>query len=57
MIYTNHHEDYYFRLVSEIRLDKSFRLDLDFENMILEKAEVKREGWGFGGNVDPQLLD
>jgi len=56
MIFTNHQEEYYFFLVSEIRIEKAFRLDLVFENMILEKVEVRKEGWGFGGNIDPQLL-
>ena len=56
MIYVNHHEDYYFLLITELRIEKAYRLDLVFQNEVLEKAEIKREGWGFGPNVDPQLL-
>ena len=56
MIYVNHHEDYYFLLITELRIEKAYRLDLVFQNEVLEKAEIKREGWGFGANVDPQLL-
>ena len=56
MIFTNHKEDYYFLLFSEIRIEKAFRLDLVFEDMILEKAEIRKEGWGFVGNLDPQLF-
>ena len=47
MIYVNHHEDYYFLLITELRTEKTYRLDLVFQNKVLEKAEIKREGWGF----------
>ena len=47
MIYVNHHEDYYFLLITELRIEKAYRLDLVFQNEVLEKAEIKREGWGF----------
>lgn len=56
MIYINYQEDYFFLLITEIRIEKAYRLDLVFQNEILEKAEVKKEGWGFGASVDPQLL-
>lgn len=56
MIYINYHEDYVFFLIGEIRTQKAYRLDLVFEDNTLQKAEVKREGWGLGANVDPQLL-
>ena len=56
MIYVNHHEDYYFLLITELRTEKTYRLDLVFQNKVLEKAEIKRERWRFGANVDPQLL-
>lgn len=56
MIYINFQEDYIFLLLGEIRSNKVYRLDLVFQNEILEKAEVRKEGWGFGANIDPQLL-
>ena len=56
MIYVNHHEDYYFLLITELRINKAYRLDLVFQNEVLEKVEIKREGWGLGANLDPQLL-
>ncbi len=56
MIYVNYLEDYVFLLITEIRIEKAYRLDLVFQNDVLEKAEIKREGWGFGANIDPQLL-
>ena len=39
-----------------IHLEESHRLDLVFNKNILEKAEIKKEGWGFGVNIDPQLI-
>ena len=39
-----------------IHLEESHRLDLVFNKNILEKAEIKKEGWGFGANIDPQLI-
>ena len=37
-------------------MEESHRLDLVFNKNILEKAEIKKEGWGFGANIDPQLI-
>ena len=56
MIYLNFNEDYVNLLFTEIRTEKAYRLDLVFQNDILQKAEIKKEGWGFGANIDPQLL-
>ena len=56
LIYLNYVEDYVFFLVGDFRTEKAYRLDLVFQNEVLEKAEIKREGWGFGANIDPQLL-
>ena len=56
-LYTlNFNEDYVNLLFTEIRIEKTYRLDLVFQNDILQKAEIKKEGWGFGANIDPQLL-
>ena len=44
----------YCLLKSELK--KHIGLDLVFQNYILQKAEIKKEGWGFGANIDPQLL-
>ena len=43
-------------LITKIRREKSYRLDLVFQDDILQKAEIKKEGWGFCANIDPQLL-
>jgi len=56
MIYLNFNEDYIILLFTEIRTEKAYRLDLVFQNDNLQKAEIKKEGWGFGANIDPQLL-
>ena len=56
MIYLNFNEDYINLLFTEIRTEKAYRLDLVFQNDLLQKAEIKKEGWGFGANIDPQLL-
>jgi len=56
IIYLNFNEDYVTLLFTEIRNEKAYRLDLVFQNDILQKAEIKKEGWGFGANIDPQLL-
>jgi len=50
MIFLDFQEDYVNLLITEIRLD------LVFQDDILQKAEIKKEGWGFGANMDPQLL-
>ena len=52
----NFNEDYVNLLFTEIRIEKAYQLDLVFQNDILQKAEIKKEGWGFGANIDPQLL-
>ena len=56
IIYLNFNEDYVNLLFTEIRIEKAYRLDLVFQNDILQKSEIKKEGWGFGANIDPQLL-
>ncbi|MDP7174715.1 MAG: hypothetical protein QF647_00730 [SAR324 cluster bacterium] len=56
MIFLNFQEDYYNFLFTQFRMEKSYRLDLVFQKNILQKAEIKKEGWGFGANVDPQLI-
>lgn len=56
MIYLNFNEDYINLLFTKIRSEKAYRLDLVFQNDNLQKAEIKKEGWGFGANIDPQLL-
>ena len=35
---------------------KAYRLDLVFQDDILQKGEIKKEGWGFGANMNPQFL-
>ena len=49
IIYLNFNEDY-------VNIEKAYQLDLVFQNDILQKAGIKKEGWGFGANIDPQLL-
>ena len=56
MIYLSFQEDYFNLLFTQIRMEESHRLDLVFNKDILEKAEIKKEGWGFGANIDPQLI-
>ena len=56
MISIDFQEDYFNLLITEILREKAFRLDLVFQDDILQKAEIKKEGWGFGANMDPQLL-
>ena len=56
IIYLNFNEDYVNLLFTEIRIEKAYRLDLVFQKDILQKAEIKKEGWGFSANIDPQLL-
>jgi len=56
MIFLDFQEDYVNLLITEIRREKAYRLDLVFQDDILQKAEIKKEGWGFGANMDPQLL-
>ena len=56
MIYLSFQEDYFNLLFTQIRMEKSYRLDMVFHNNVLQKAEIKKDGWGFGANIDPQLL-
>ena len=56
MIYLSYQEEYFNLLFTQIRMEESHRLDLVFNKKILEKAEIKKEGWGFGANIDPQLI-
>ena len=56
MIYLSFQEDYFNLLFTQIRTEESHRLDLVFNKNILEKAEIKKEGWSFGANIDPQLI-
>ena len=56
MIYLSFQEEYFNLLFTQIRMEESHRLDLVFNKNILEKAEIKKEGWGIGANIDPQLI-
>ncbi len=56
MIYLSYQEEYFNLLFTQILMEESHRLDLVFNKNILEKAEIKKEGWGFGANIDPQLI-
>ena len=56
MIFIDFQEDYVNLLIKEIRREKAYLVDLVFQDDILQKAEIKKEGWGFGANMDPQLF-
>ena len=56
MIFLNFQEDYVNLLITDIRLEKAYRLDLVFQDYILQIEEINKEGWGFVENMDPQLL-
>ena len=56
IIYLSYQDEYFSLLFTQIRMEESHRLDLVFNKNILEKAEIKKEGWGFGANIDPQLI-
>ena len=56
MIYLSYQEEYFNLLFTQLLMEESHRLDLVFNKNILEKAEIKKEGWGFGANIDPQLI-
>ena len=56
MIYLSYQEEYFNLFFTQIRLEKYHSLDLVFKKNILEKTEIKKEGWGIGANIDPQLI-
>jgi len=56
MIYLSYQEEYLNLFFTQIRMEESHRLDPVFNNNILEKAEIKKEVWGFGANINPQLI-
>ena len=56
MIYLSYQEEYFNLLFTQIRMEESHRLDLVFDKNILEKEVIKKEGWGLGANIDPQLI-
>ena len=55
MIFIDFQEDYVNLLITKIRREKAYRLDLVFQDDILQKAEIKKDGWGFDANMDPKL--
>ena len=56
MIYEYVHENFTWIVIGSIWQEHAYRLDLVFENNVLNKAEVQKEGWGFAGQVDSQLI-
>ena len=56
MIFIDFQEDYVNFLITKILREKAYRLGFVFQDDILQKAEIKKEGWGLGANIDPQLL-
>ena len=56
MISISFQKDYFNLLFTQIWMENSYRLDLVFQKKVLQKAEIKKDGWGFGANIDPQLL-
>ena len=46
MVYLSFKEEYFNLLYTQIQMEESHRLDLVFNKNILEKAEIKKEGWG-----------
>ena len=44
MIFIDFQEDYINLLITEIRREKTYRVDLVFQDDILQKAEIKKEG-------------
>ena len=52
MIYLSYQEEYFNLFLTQIRIEESHRLDFVFKKNILEKAEIKKEGWSFGANID-----
>jgi len=56
MIYLSFQEEYFYLLFTQIRMEEFHRLDLVYNKNILEKAEIKKDGWGFGANIDPHLI-
>jgi hypothetical protein len=56
MSYEYVEEHYLWLVFGSYWQERAYRLYAVFENNVLSKAEVQRAGWGFAGNVDPQLL-
>ena len=56
MIFLSFQEDYSNLLFTQIRMEKSYRLDLVFQNNVLQKAEIKKVVRCFVANIDHQLL-
>lgn len=56
MIYIEFKSKFAFLYYGSINIEKAHRLDLVFEDKILKKVELKKEGWGFGANVNPLLV-
>lgn len=55
MIYIQYESQYAFLYYADINMEKAYRLDLVFEDKILQKVEVKKEGWGYGANINTIL--
>jgi len=35
---------------------RAYRMYVVFDHNRMSKAEIRRDGWGFAGSVDPQLI-
>jgi hypothetical protein len=56
MTYEYVRDDYLWLVFGSYAQERAYRLYVVFKNSVLSKAEVQRDGWGFAGNVDPQLM-
>ena len=56
MSYEYVRDDYLWLVFGSYAQERAYRLYVVFKNSVLSKAEVQRDGWGFAGNVDPQLM-
>ncbi|MDT8446082.1 MAG: hypothetical protein RRB13_04210 [bacterium] len=56
MSYVDFREEYTYFFLGQYRKEEAYILYLSFRDGRLDRAEVKREGWGFDAQVDPQML-
>lgn len=56
MSYEYVHDNFIWLVFGSYSQERAYRLYVVFDKSILSKAEVQRDGWGFAGNVDPQLM-
>jgi len=56
MSYEYVRDQYVWLVLGSYWQQRAYRMYVVFDHNVLSKAEIRRDGWGFAGGVDPQLV-